>query len=120
MGALIDALPDRLHNALNIAVDIVELVMMLILANASVAVLARIFESGETSPAMLLPMWIMYLIVLIGFIGGALRSIEMVVIHIRRFNERPITEIEQEQQRDAVEEWVVPATIAPPEEGGER
>lgn len=119
VGALIDALPDRLHNTLNIAVDIVEFIMMVILANASVAVLTRIFESGETSPAMMLPMWVMYVIVLLGFIGGALRSIEMIVIHIRHFNERPITEIEQEQQRDAVEEWVVPATIAPPDEGDE-
>lgn len=122
VSVLIDALPPMLHNALNIIVDIVTCAMMAILANASVAVLVRIMASGETSPAMLWPMWIMYLIVVIGFVAGALRSVQMAIIHIIHFKERPITEIEKLQEDDAAEEFVVPATIDEPANatGGER
>lgn len=114
VSVLIDALPPMLHNVLNIIVDLVTCAMMAVLANASVSVLIRIFESGETSPAMLWPMWIMYLIVLIGFVAGGLRSIQMAIIHIIHFKERPVTEIEKLQENDAVEEFVVPATIDEP------
>lgn len=122
VSVLIDGLPPMLHNALNIIVDFVTCAMMVILANASIAVLARIIESGETSPAMLWPMWIMYLIVFLGFAAGALRSIQMAIIHIIHFKERPITEIEKLQEEDAAEEFVVPATIDESSnvQGGER
>ena len=111
VSALIDALPAMLHNLLNVIVDVVTFVMMVVLSVASVSVLERIISSGETSPAMMWPMWIMYLIVLIGFIMGAGRSVQMAIIHIIHFKERPITEIEKLQESDAAEEFVVPATL---------
>ncbi len=121
VSALIDALPAMLHNLLNIIVDVVIFAMMAVLSFASVQVLEQIVISGETSPAMLWPMWIMYAIVLIGFLAGALRSAQMFVIHIIHFNERPITELEKLQQEDAAEEFVVPATLDEASSvGGER
>lgn len=111
VSALIDALPPLLHNLLNIIVDAITFAMMVLLSSASVAVLQRIAASGETSPAMLWPMWIMYLVVLVGFVAGALRSFQMAVIHIRHFHERPVTEVEKLQAADAAEEFVVPAVI---------
>lgn len=111
VSALIDQLPAMLHNLLNVIVDIVTFAMMAVLAWASVSVLERIAASGETSPAMLMPMWIMYLIVLIGFVAGALRSVQMAVIHIIHFRERPITEVEKLQAQDVDEEFVVPALL---------
>lgn len=94
--ALIDILPWKLHNLLNIIVDVVTFAMMAILSYYSVVVLQRIIASGEVSPAILLPMWIMYVIVLVGFVLGALRSIQMFVIHVKNFNVRPLSSIEEQ------------------------
>lgn len=96
--ALIDILPWKMRNLMNIIVDVITVVLMAILSYASFVVLQRIIASGEVSPAMLLPMWIMYLIVLIGFVGAALRSVEMFVIHIKHFNEPPVDTMEQQVQ----------------------
>lgn len=96
--ALIDILPWKVHNILNIIVDVVTFAMMAILSYYSVVVLQRILESGETSPAMLLPMWIMYLIVLIGFVLAALRSVQMFIIHIQHINEKPLSSIEEQTE----------------------
>ena len=117
VSVLIDSLPPKLHNFLNICVDVLTAVMMAILAYSSIAVLQRIYLSGETSPAMFWPMWIMYLIVLIGFVLGALRSVQMMIIHIIHFNEIPVTEIEELQEDEAAEEWVRPATLDASKEG---
>ncbi len=120
VSALIDALPDHLHNLLNIAVDIVTMVIMAVLAWQSVGVVQQVYASGETSPAMLWPMWIMYGIILVGFALGALRSLQMIVIHIIHFNERPVTYIEEQIEAETAEEWVVPATISQTaQEGGD-
>ena len=73
--------------------------------------MARIFASGETSPAMLWPMWIMYLIVIIGFVLGAVRSVQMAIIHIIHFNERPVTQLESQIEEEAAPDWVRPATL---------
>ncbi len=109
--ALIDALPDKLHNALNIAVDLVTAAMMGLLAYSSVSVLQRTVESGETSPAMMWPMWIMYLIVTIGFVLAVVRSVQMAVIHVIHFNEKPVTYVEEQIKEETAEEWVRPATL---------
>lgn len=111
VSVLIDALPWKLHNALNILVDALTFTMMMLLANNAVAVMMRIHASGETSPAMLWPMWIMYLIVVVGFGLGALRSVQMAIIHIMHFNDAPPEMIETEAEEEAVEGWAVPATI---------
>ena len=96
--ALVDIMPWKVRNIINVIVDVITFVMMAVLTNAAVTVLMRIVESGETSPAMLLPMWIMYLIVLVGFILGALRSVEMFVIHIKHINVKPKSTIEEQTE----------------------
>lgn len=93
-----DIMPWKVRNIINVIVDVVTFVMMAVLTNAAVTVLMRIVESGETSPAMLLPMWIMYLIVLVGFALGALRSVEMFVIHIKHINVEPKSTIEEQTE----------------------
>lgn len=120
VSVLIDALPDKLHNLLNIFVDVVTGAMMALLSVAAVQVLARTMQSGETSPAMLLPMWIMYLVVVVGFVLAVVRSVQMVAIHIIHFNEKPPTQVESQLEEEAAQDWVVPATLRQAErEGGD-
>lgn len=96
--ALIDIMPWKVRNIVNIVVDVVTFFVMAVLTNAAYTVFMRIVDSGETSPAMVLPMWIMYLIVLIGFVLGALRSVQMFVIHVKNINVEPKSTIEEQTE----------------------
>lgn len=96
--ALIDIMPWKVRNIVNIVVDVITFFVMAVLTNAAYTVFMRIVDSGETSPAMVLPMWIMYLIVLIGFVLGALRSVQMFVIHVKNINVEPKSTIEEQTE----------------------
>ena len=77
--ALPDLLSDKAARALDIAAEVVVLSAMLLCAVSSVPVVLAIAKSGETSPAMLWPMWIVYSFVLIGFALAAFRSAQRLI-----------------------------------------
>lgn len=118
--ALIDVFPWKLRNLLNIIVDAITCILLLVLTTAAVTVFERTVASGETSPAIVLPMWIMYAIVLVGFALGAFRSAQMFVIHIMHFNEPPANVMEEQaamevaaemrNQEKEAEEWAAQMT----------
>jgi len=66
-------------------VDLIVLISMVFCAAYSVKVVAGIVKSGETSPAMLWPMWFVYSFMLLGFALGAIRGIQQLILHIRNF-----------------------------------
>ena len=103
VSVLLDVFPQKLRSAINIAADLITAAAMLLLGVNSVSVVGKIMASGETSPAMRWPMWIIYSIMLLGFFLGTLRAIQQAAIHIRGFNERKLSTIEQ-TMRDAQEE----------------
>ena len=86
VSALLDALPSKLRGLLDIFADFFVTAIMLILGISSVGVVRGIMESGETSPAMLIPMYIIYSIMLAGFFLGTLRGIQKMYEHIRRLH----------------------------------
>ena len=94
--ALVDVLPWKLHNIMNILVDLVVAAALGVLGFFATQALSNVFTSGELSSAMLFPMWILYLIVTIGFFAGALRSVQMFVIHIKNINVKPKSSVEEE------------------------
>lgn len=96
--ALIDILPWKLRNIMNIIVDVVTFAMMAVLSYYSFIVLQRILASGELSPAMMFPMWILYALVLIGFVLAALRSVQMFIIHIKHINIEPKSSTEEQME----------------------
>lgn len=102
VNVLVDLLPQTVRKIINILVDIVTGIAMGILLYHSVGVIDKIRLSGETSPAMLWPMWIVYIFMFIGFALGVIRSIEMVIIHIKNFNvkEKSTTEKTMEEAAD--------------------
>ena len=103
VGVLLDMLPNAVRKTVNILVDIVTTACMGLLAYHSVAVVGGIQASGEASPAMLWPMWIVYSVMLIGFVLAVLRGFQQMYIHVTHFNEKELTTIEQ-TMRDAAEE----------------
>ena len=95
VSVLLDVFPQKVRSAINIAVDLITAAAMALLGVHSVTVVQKILRSGETSPAMRWPMWIIYSIMLLGFFLGALRGLQQAVIHIRHFNDRKLSTIEQ-------------------------
>ena len=81
--ALLDIMPKKVKKAVDIAVDIITTAVMIVLAVTSVDVVNGIAETGESSPAMLWPMWIIYAVLLIGFALGAFRGIQQAIGHIK-------------------------------------
>lgn len=92
--ALVEAFPWKVYNVVNVVVDIITAVAMAILAWTSITVIGQVQAGGSVSPAMQIPMWIMYVIIFIGFALGALRAIQMCVIHIRDINVKPVNSVE--------------------------
>lgn len=107
VGVLLDAMPNLIRKTINILVDIVTTSCMALLAYHSVAVVSGIRASGEASPAMLWPMWIVYSVMLIGFVLAVLRGIQQIVIHIKHFNEKELTTLEQTMMEAAEEAALV-------------
>lgn len=103
VNVLMDMLPQAVRKSINIVVDVINAVVMFLLCYHSTSVVAGVKASAEASPAMTWPMWIIYSIMVIGFLLGGLRGIQMIIIHIQHFGERELTSLEQ-TMADAAEE----------------
>jgi TRAP-type C4-dicarboxylate transport system permease small subunit len=91
--ALVELFPWKLTNVINIIVDLITAAALGILAWTSITVIGQVQAGGSVSPAMQVPMWIMYVIIFIGFAGGVLRAIQMCVIHIKNINVKPVNSV---------------------------
>ena len=115
VSVVLDLMPQVVRKVINIAVDIVTVACMGLLAYYSYSVVfgaQGIMASGELSTAMQWPMWMVYSVMLLGYVLGTLRAVQMTVIHMMHFGEKELTTLEQTMQ-DAAEE----AAMA--KEGGE-
>ena len=103
VSVLVDMLPQAVRKVVNILIDLINAAVMALLFYYSVGVVYGIRTSGEASPAMTWPMWIIYVSMLIGFGLGAFRAIQMIIIHIQHFGEKELSTLEQ-TMADAAEE----------------
>jgi TRAP-type C4-dicarboxylate transport system permease small subunit len=106
VNVLLDLMPHVMRKTVSLIVDVIVMLSMGLLCYHSYGVIfgpKGIMSSGELSPAMRWPMWIVYLFMLIGFGLGTLRGIQMIIIHAKHFNEKELTAIEQ-TMKDAEEE----------------
>lgn len=113
VSVLLDTMPQVMRKTINIAVDLITTACMGLLAYHSVKVVTDIYASGETSTAMVWPMWIVYSFMLAGFALATLRGLQQVYIHVTHFSEKELTTLEQ-TMAEAAEE----AAMAKGEEGG--
>ena len=114
VNVIVDMFPQAIRKTINILIDLVNAGVMAILFRYSIDKVTKIRESAEASPAMTWPMWIIYSIMLVGFGLGVFRALQMAVIHIKHFNEKELTTLEQ-TMADAAEE----AEAGKRAEGGE-
>ena len=103
VNVLVDLLPTKVRNAINIVIDLINTVVMALFFTGSITVIQNALNSGRTSPAMELPMAAVYICLLIGFGLGVLRGIQQIVLHVMHFNKKELTTLEQ-AMADAAEE----------------
>ena len=82
--ALGDLLGEKGRRVLDIASEGATLTAMVLCTVFSVSVVRGIAASGETSPAMLWPMWVVYSFVLIGFALASVRSLQSLLEDIKQ------------------------------------
>ena len=95
VSVLLDVMPAKVKSSINILVDIITAATMCLLGVNSVSVIQKIVKSGETSPAMKWPMWIIYSIMLLGFFLAALRGLQQAYFHVKSFHQKELSTVEQ-------------------------
>lgn len=103
VSVVLDLFPSIVRNVINIAVDVITLFAMVLLGYNAISVVSKIVSSGEKSPAMLWPMWIVYSIMLFGFFAGALRAIQQAIIKSKNLHKKSLNSLEQTMAEAAEE-----------------
>jgi len=105
---LLDAMPEKIRKGFNILVDVINLAAYGFLFYWSIPLTVDRYISQEISPAMQWPMWIMYEFIVIGFGLAVIRGIQVIIEHVKHFNEHQLTTLEQSIQ-DAKDEIAMAA-----------
>lgn len=84
-----DIMPPRMRGVLEIAVDGTVIAAMGLLLYYAVPLVRDRYLSGETSPAMQWPMWVMYSFMILGFGLGVFRGIQRLVLHVKELTGTP-------------------------------
>lgn len=103
VNVLVDLLPLVIRNSINVLVDLINTAVMCLFFVGALTVIQNAITSGRTSPAMGLPMHFVYICLLLGFGLGALRGLQQFILHIKNFNKKELTTLEQ-AMADAAEE----------------
>ena len=80
--ALMDILPMGARRVLNVMVDIIIIAAMGMLLYYAVPLVGDRYLSGETSPALAWPMWVMYSFMILGFGLGVFRGMQRLARHL--------------------------------------
>ena len=92
---LLDLFPAKVRGIINIVVDLITSGAMLLLGVHATKVVSNIMKSGETSPAMVWPMWVVYSVMLVGFFLGTARGIQQALLRILNFSQSTRSTVEQ-------------------------
>lgn len=93
--ALLEILPWKVQNILNIVIDIITAGLLAFMGYHAVLVNIGVFENAVATPATNFPLWILYIFISFGFIAGALRAVQMTVIHIKNIDVKPLNSVEE-------------------------
>jgi len=91
---LLDLLPKKVKKSIQILLQMLNAVFFFFMSYYSVLVVSGVKISSQTSPALELPMYIIYLIIPISFILTSLRSIEQIYFIITGKSETNTNEID--------------------------
>lgn len=75
-------MPKALRRIVEVLLDLVNVVLYAFLAYYSVSLVQSVQVSGQTSPALEIPMYLVYAIIPVGFVLASLRSIEKIYFDV--------------------------------------
>ena len=84
---LLQPLPARVRTVVEILLDVVNVVLYAFLCQCSISAVKNIYTSGQTSPALELPMYMVYMIVPVGFALASLRSVQKIYFDVTGKND---------------------------------
>lgn len=87
VDALILILPPKTRIIVTFATSLVALAFFAFVGYLSIEIVVGIRETGQTSPALVLPMWLAYLALPLGFALCLFRQYQLVVQKLREFRE---------------------------------
>ena len=91
---VMDMLPAKLRKTLEILTNLIVLMLFAMLFRYSITYTGIIKTTGQLSPAMRIPMWMMYLSTNIGFGLAVIRMIQEIISNFKNFNQKVETTIE--------------------------
>ena len=94
VGLVMDLLPQKLRRAIEIVANLIILSICVVFFRYSITYAGIIKTIGQISPAMHIPMWIMYLSTVLGFGMASIRTAQEVVSNIKNFNVKAETTLE--------------------------
>src|SRR5690606_12288318 len=80
---LVNSLPRKIKKYVEVLLQLIPVVLFLFLAYYSLQTVSGVKSSFKTSPAMEIPMYIIYSIIPVGFILASVRSIQNICFIIR-------------------------------------
>lgn len=84
VDTLVNILPKPARVALNFLADLMLMVFFIYMVYYGVGVVATVYQTNQVSPAMRVPMWTIYISLLIGCAMAAIRLIEKWCMDIKR------------------------------------
>ena len=94
VGLVMDLLPQKIRRAIEILANLIILAICVVFFRYSITYTGIIHKTGQISPAMHIPMWIMYLSTVLGFGMASIRTAQEVVSNIKNFNVKAETTLE--------------------------
>lgn len=79
---VLEHLPKLLRQVIEILLDLINVVLYAYLAYFSVLVVQNVQTSGQTSPALEIPMYLVYAIIPVGFVLASLRSVQKIYFDV--------------------------------------
>lgn len=86
VGLVMDLLPTKIRRAIEILANLIILAICVVFFRYAITYAGIIHKTGQISPAMHIPMWIMYLCTVLGFALASIRTAQQIVDNIRNFN----------------------------------
>jgi len=103
VGLVMDLLPTKIRRSIEIVVNLIILAICVVFFRHAITYTSKIYNMGQISPAMHLPMWIMYLATVLGFGLASIRTVQQIVHNIKNFNVKAETTLEA-TLKEAIEE----------------
>lgn len=100
---LMDLLPHKVHKTIEIVTNFIMLALYAVFFYYSITYTNKVRLSAQSSPAMEIPMWIMYLSTVIGFGLATIRMIQEIINNFKNFDKVSTTTLE-ETLKEAEEE----------------